>query len=92
MAYGVLEVGGGDAGRRGEDRVRVGGVVAVEAEQDVEVDCAAGLVFGGFAVRDAYRVYEAVLAVPGRDPDGGDAAAAGELAEVAFDGLLGAPP
>ena len=75
---GVLEVGGGDAGRRGEELGGVGGVVAVEAEQDVEVDCAAGLVFGGFAVRDADAV--------------GQVAAAGGLVEVAFDGLLGAPP
>ena len=29
---------------------------------------------------------------PHGNPDGGHAAAAGELAEVAFDGLLGAPP
>src|SRR6202035_1934044 len=32
VADGVLEVGGGDGGRRGEDRGRVGGIVAVEAE------------------------------------------------------------
>ena len=92
VADGVLEVGDGDAGRRREDRVRVGGVIAVEAEQDVEVDRAAGLVFGGFAVRDAYRVHQAEPAVTAGNPDGGHAAAAGELAQVAFDGLLGAPP
>ena len=40
-------------GWRGQERVRVAGVVAVEAEQGVEVDRAAGLVFGGFAVSDA---------------------------------------
>ena len=91
-AGGVLQVGDGDAGRRGQQPVRVGGVVAVEAEQGVEVDRAAGLVFGGLAVRDADRVDQAVLAVAAGDPDRGDAAAAGELAEVAFDGLLGAPP
>ena len=53
---GVVQVGGGDAGRRGQQPVRVGGVVAVEAEQGVEVDRAAGLVFGGLAVGDADRV------------------------------------
>ena len=75
---GVLEVGGGDAGGRGQEPAGVGGVQAVEAEQDVEVDRAAGLVFGGFAVGDAHAV--------------GQVAAAGELVEVPFDGLLGAPP
>ena len=89
---GVVQVGGGDGGGRGQQPVRVGGVVAVEAEQGVEVDRAAGLVFGGFAVRDADRVDQAVRAVAAGNPDRGDAAAAGELAEVAFDGLLGAPP
>ncbi len=44
----------------------------------MEVDRAAGLVFGGFAVRDA-------------DLDG-QVTVPGELVEVAFDGLLGAPP
>ena len=92
VADGVFEVGDGDGGWWRGDGVRVGGVVAVEAEQDVEVDRAAGLVFGGFAVRDADRVHQAVLAVPAGDPDGGHAPLAGELAEVAFDGLLGAPP
>ena len=58
----------------------------------MEVDRAAGLVFGGLAVRDAYRVDQAVGAVAAGNADRGDAAAAGELAEVAFDGLLGAPP
>ena len=52
VVYGVGEVGGGDAGWRGQELGGVGGVVAVEAEQDVEVDRAAGLVFGGLAVRD----------------------------------------
>ena len=37
----------------GEEPVGVGGVVAVKAEQGVEVDGAAGLVFGGLAVGDA---------------------------------------
>ena len=92
LADGIVEVGDGEAGRRGQDLVRVGGVVAVEAEQGVEVDCAAGLVFGGLAVRDADRVDRAVSAVAAGDPDRGDAPAAGELAEAAFDGLLGAPP
>ena len=53
-------------------------VQAVEAEQDVEVDRAAGLVLGGFAVGDPHAV--------------GKVAAAGELVETAFDGLFGAPP
>ena len=89
---GVGQVGGGEAGGRGQQPVGVGGVVAVEAEQGVEVDRAAGLVFGGLAVRDADRIDQAGLAVASGDPDRGDAAAAGELAEAAFDGLLGAPP
>ena len=75
---GVVQVGDGDARWRGQQPVRVGGVVAVEAEQGVEVDCAAGLVFGGLAVRDADL--------------GSQAAVPGGLVEVAFDGLLGAPP
>ena len=58
----------------------------------MEVDRAASLVFGGLAVGDADRVDQAVLAVAAGNPDRGNAAAAGELAEVAFDGLLGAPP
>ena len=91
-AGGVVQVGDGDAGGRGQQPVRVGGVVAVEAEQGVEVDRAAGLVFGGFAVRDPDRVHQAVGAVAAGNADRGDAAAAGELAEAAFDGLLGAPP
>ena len=68
------------------------GVVAVEAEQGVEVDRAAGLVFGGFAVGDADRGDQPVPAVADRDADRGDAAVAGELEQAAFDGLLGAPP
>ena len=68
--------GGGGSSASG-----VGGVVAVEAEQGVEVDCAAGLVFGGLAVRDADLAVCAQAAVP-----------AAALVEVAFDGLLGAPP
>ena len=58
----------------------------------MEVDRAAGLVFGGLAVSDAHRVHQAVFAVAAGNPDRGNAAAAGELAETAFDGLLGAPP
>jgi len=71
---------------------RVTGVVAVEAEQGVEVDRSADLVLSRLAVRDAYRVDQAGLAVAAGDPDRGHAAAAGELAEAAFDGLLGASP
>lgn len=52
---GVLKVGGGDAGRRGDDRVGVVAADAVEAEQGVEVDGAACLVFGCLAVREADR-------------------------------------
>ena len=89
---GVVQVGDGEDGGRGQQLVRVVGVVAVEAEQGVEVDRAAGLVLGGLAVRDAYRVDQAVFAVAAGNPDRGHAAAAGELAEAAFDGLLGAPP
>ena len=76
----------------GQQPVRLGGVVAVEAKQSVEVDRAAVLVFGGLSVGDADRGHHAGLAVTAGDPDRGDAAVAGELAQVAFDGLLGAPP
>ena len=62
-----------------EQPAGVGVVQAVEAEQDVEVDRAAGLVFGGFAVGDADGVGQA-----------GRWRAA--LVEAPFDGLLGAPP
>jgi hypothetical protein len=54
LADGVLEVGGGDAVRRDDDRGGVLGAGAVEAEQGVEVDRAACLVFGGLAVGQAY--------------------------------------
>ena len=74
----VLEVGDGQAGRWGQEPGVVVGVQAVEAEQDVEVDCATDLVFGGLAVGDPDAV--------------GQAAVAGELVEVAFDGLFGAAP
>ncbi len=50
MPGGVLKVGDGDARGWGQEPSGVVLVVAVEAEQDVEVDRAAGLVFGGFAV------------------------------------------
>jgi len=81
---GVFEVGGGDAGRGRDDRSRVGGVDAVEAEQDVEVDSAACLVLGGLAVRDPDR----------RESFGGPAVAEAhrEADEVAFDVLFGAAP
>ena len=78
MPGGVGEVGGGDAGGRGQQPGGVVVVQAVEAEQDVEVDRTTGLVFGGFAVADTDAV--------------GQVAVAGELVEAAFDGLLGAPP
>ena len=75
---GVLEVGGGDAGGRRQEPCGVVVVQAVEAEQHVEVDRAAGLILGGFAVADPDAV--------------GQVAVAGELVEVPFDRLLGAPP
>ena len=78
LAGGVFEVGDGDAGGWGQQAAGVVGVQAVEAEQDVEVDRAAGLVFGGFAVGDAHAV--------------GQVAAAGGGVEAPFDGLFGAPP
>ena len=65
-------------GGGGSSAVWVGGVVAVQAEQGVEMDRAAGLVFGGLAVRDADLA--------------GQAAVPGGLVQVPFDGLLGAPP
>ena len=59
---GVLKVGDRDARGWGQEPSGVVLVVAVEAEQDVEVDRAAGLVFGGFAVRDADAVGKAAVA------------------------------
>ena len=84
QADGVLDVGGGDAGRRRDDRGGVFAAGAVEAEQGVEVDGAAGLVLGGLAVRHADR--RQVFTGPG------DAAAGGKLNQVTFDVLFGAPP
>jgi hypothetical protein len=56
------------------------------------MDRTAGLVFGGFTVSDTEGKDEPVSAVADRDADREDTALAGELAEAAFDGLLGAPP
>jgi len=83
-ADGVVEVGEGDPGRGRGDAVGVGGVGAVEAEQDVEVDRAACLVLSGLAVGDSDD---------GDAVAGGEVAASpGELLQVPFDVLLGAPP
>ncbi len=92
LVDGVVEVGGGDWCRWRDDRVRVGGVEAVQAQQDVEVDGSAGLEFGGFAVRNPDRGHGMAAARAVGDPHRGHATAAGYLAEVAFDGLFGAPP
>ena len=54
-ADGVVEVGDGDAGRWRDDRGRVVRVNTVEADEGVEVDGAAGLEFGGFAVGYPHR-------------------------------------
>jgi hypothetical protein len=59
----VLEIGGGERGRWRDDAFGVGGVDTVEAEQDMEVDRSAGLIFGGFAVREADRGQQPVSAV-----------------------------
>ena len=64
-------------GRRGHELAGVGGVQAVEAEQGVEVDRAACLVFGGFAVADPDRGDQPVPAVAARDRDERDAAGGG---------------
>src|SRR6185437_9069149 len=50
------------------------------------------LVLSGLAVGDPDRWPGAQAALAVGDPDGGYAACAGESGEVAFDGLLGAPP
>ena len=88
----VVEVGGGEAGRWRDDGVGVVGVDAVEADQGVEVDRAACLELGGFAVGQPDRRDRADVAGGGDDLDAGDAAAAGEFGQVAFRGLLGAVP
>ena len=48
---GVVKVGAGEAERWGDEFTGVVGVVAVQAEQGIEVDCAAGLVIGACEVR-----------------------------------------
>src|SRR5215469_6945104 len=92
LVDGVVQVGGGDLCRWRDDRVGVAGVEAVQAQEGVEVDGAAGLEFGGFAVGDPDRRHCAGVAFAVGDPHRWHATAAGELAEVAFDSLLGAPP
>ena len=89
---GVVQVVDGDAGGWRHERVRVVGVDAVEAEQGVEVHGGAALHFGDLAVRHPHGRHPADLAGGGDDPDLGDAASAASCGEVAFDGLLGAPP
>ena len=88
----VFQVVDGDAGRWRHEGVRVVGVDAVEAQQDVEVHGGAALHLGDLAVRHPHRRHPADLAGGGDDPDEGDAALAAEGGEVAVDGLLGAPP
>jgi hypothetical protein len=77
VPYGFFEVDDGQPGRWGGDGGGVALVDAVQAQQGVEVDGAAELVFGGFAVRE---------------PDSRKAAPSGLAVEVAFHGLFGAPP
>lgn len=84
LADGVLEVGGGEAGRGRDEGGGVLAAGAVEAEQDVEVDGAACLVLGGLAVRQAGR------GQPFGRP--GEVRGTSEGDEVAFDVLLGVPP
>src|SRR5262249_15606545 len=88
----VIEIGGSDFRWWRGDRVRIVGIVAVQAQQGVEVDGSTGLVFGGFAVRDPDRGHRTEVAFAVADPHRRYATVAGELAEVAFDGLFGAPP
>jgi hypothetical protein len=59
VADGVVQVGDGDPGGRGQDPAGMLGIVlvAVEAEQGMEVDRAAGLLFGSLAVGDPDRGY-----------------------------------
>ena len=90
LADGVLEVGGGDAGRRGDDRVGVFAVGPVEAEQGVEVDRAACLVLGGLAVGQAQGLL--VFRERGKVDLAGCVTVPGEADQVAFDVLLGAAP
>lgn len=91
MAGGVLEIGHGDARRGREQGTGPVGVVAVEAEQAVEMDHAAVLIFGGLAVREPDERDPAAVALAVVDPDE-QATLDGELAEATLDGLLGAPP
>jgi hypothetical protein len=77
-----------DGGRRREDGAGVGGVDAVEADQDVEVDGAAALHLGGLAVRQPDRRHTPDLAVRVDEVREGDAAGTGEFAQGAFGGLL----
>ena len=74
------------------DGVQVAGVDAVQAQQGVEVDGSAGLVFGGLAVGDPDRGDQRGAAFASQIQHEGHAAAAGQVGELAFDGLFGAPP
>jgi hypothetical protein len=55
VGEGLVQIGGGDSRWRGEGDVGVVGVEGVEAEQGVEVDESAGLVFGDFGKGQAQR-------------------------------------
>src|ERR1700748_3493376 len=92
LMCGIVQVGGGDSSWWRDDRVQVGGVDSADAERDVEVDGSAGLVFGCLAMRDPDGRDGAAASSCVGDPDGGQAALAGQMGEVALDGLLGAPP
>ena len=89
VADGVLEVVGGDAGRRRDDRGRVVGVGAVEAEQSVKVDGAACLVLGGLAVGQAQG---RLVFGERREADSRLRTVTGKPGKMALDVLLGAAP
>jgi hypothetical protein len=75
-----------------DDRVGVGGVDAVEAEQGVEVDGATALHLGGLAVRQPHRRSQPHLPACRAHGDGWDTAVSAEFGQVAFGGLFGAVP
>ncbi len=89
---GGLQVVDGDAGRWRHEGVRVVGVDAVEAQEDVEVHGCAALHLGDLAVGHPHGRHPANLAGGGDDADLGDVTLMARCGEVAVDRLLGAPP
>ena len=89
---GIVQVSDSNPGWWRDDSVQVARVDAVQAQQDVEVHSSACLEFGGLAVGHPDRRHPAGVPVRAGDQHEGQAAAAGQVGELALDVLLGAPP